>query len=346
MIYYFSGTGNAKNAAEWIGNIAMTKKINTHIYNIDRFEEIIIPSLEDGRTLIGFCFPTHGFGPAPLMLKFIVLFPALLNTDVFLLNTRAGLKLSKLYIPGISGLAQIVPAAILRSKGYRIVGMQPLDLPSNWISIHPGLRKKVYQSIFERCRRIINKFANNILTGKKAYKALLSIPIDLFISPISVGYYFIGRYAIAKTFIATNDCSNCGKCIEQCPLNAIKLKSNRPFWTYKCESCMRCMNNCPQRAIETAHAYTVFIWYFGLSIIVPFILYKAIGGNIFGLDKHSTLNVILFYLLEMIFFLIIVFTGYEILHKLLRYNFFNRIIKYTSLTSFKFWRRYKAPKQY
>ena len=27
IIYYFSGTGNAKNAAEWIGNIAMTKKI-------------------------------------------------------------------------------------------------------------------------------------------------------------------------------------------------------------------------------------------------------------------------------------------------------------------------------
>ncbi len=346
IIYYFSGTGNARNAAEWIGNIARTKGIATHICNIDRFEDIYIPELEDGKTLIGFCFPTHGFGPAPLMLKFISLFPSLPNADAFILNTRAGLKLSKLFVPGLSGLAQIVPAAILRLKGYRIVGMQPLDLPSNWISLHPGVKEKVKDSIYERCRGIINRFSNKLLSGKKVYKALISIPVDLAISPISLGYYFIGRYAIAKTFIATNDCNNCGLCIEQCPLEAIKLINNRPFWTYRCESCMRCMNGCPKRAIETAHLYTVIIWYLGTSFLIPYLLYKSMGGNIFGLDKTSTLNITLINLFEIIFFLIIVVLGYWILHKLLKYKFFNNLIKYTSLTKYKFWRRYKAPKDF
>lgn len=44
--------------------------------------------------------------------------------------------------PGLSGLALILPALMLRLKGYRIKGLRPLDLPSNWISLHPGLRGK------------------------------------------------------------------------------------------------------------------------------------------------------------------------------------------------------------
>ena len=344
VIYYFSGTGNAKSAAGWIGNVARERNINTHIINIDRYKEIRIPELREGKTLIGFCYPTHGFDPAPLMLKFIIEFPILKNCNVFLLNTRAGMKLSKLFLPGMSGLAQIIPAAILRAKGYKITGMQPMDLPSNWISLHPGLKQKVVDSIFERCKRISERFANRILSGKRVYKALLSLPIDLAVSPISVAYYFIGRYAIAKTFIATNDCTNCGKCIEQCPLNAIVLKGDKPFWTYRCESCMRCMNNCPERAIETAHAYTAIIWYLGLAVISPFILY-LLGFDFLSTDKFSTINSILYKMMEWIIFLFIVFAGYEILHKILRFNLINVIIKYTSLTKYEFWRRYKAPKQ-
>ncbi len=91
------------------------------------------------KTLVGFCSPTHGFNLPPIVLTFIRNFPKVKNKDAFILNTRGGMKLYKLFLPGLSGIAQLLPALMLSLKGFRIVGMQPLDLPSNWLILHPGL---------------------------------------------------------------------------------------------------------------------------------------------------------------------------------------------------------------
>ena len=343
IIYYFSGTGNAKNASIWIKEEAEKRGIKTHLINIDRFENVDVPEFT-GKTLIGFCSPTHGFNIPPIVLKFISNFPKIKNTDVFLLNTRGGLKLSKLFIPGLSGLAQIFPAIILWIKGFRVVGMQPLDLPSNWIILHPGLRQKVINSIYYRCKKIVDRFANNLFDGRKKYKALLSLPFDLAVAPIAVGYYFIGRFFLAKTMVATDACNQCEICIKQCPVKAIKMVNDIPFWTYKCESCMRCINNCPQRAIETAHGFSALMFYIGYGIIIPLLytLWKSL--NMGFVKSSSFISGQIIGILEWIIFILIVFLSYFILHYFLRFKFINRIIAYSSLSKYKFWRRYHPPK--
>ena len=87
IIYYFSGTGNAKNASLWILKVAEENGLKTQLINIDRFKTIDPPELT-GRTLIGFCSPTHGFNLPPIVLKFIRKFPKVNNADAFILNTR------------------------------------------------------------------------------------------------------------------------------------------------------------------------------------------------------------------------------------------------------------------
>ena len=343
IIYYFSGTGNAKNAAYWIKIVADQREVTTSIINIDRFDKIETPKTT-GKTLIGFCSPTHGFNLPPLMLKFILKFPKVKNADIFILNTRGGLKLSKLFLPGLSGLAQIFPALIMLLKGFRIVGMQPLDLPSNWIILHPGLKEKVINSMYERYKGIVEQFANKLLDGGKKYKALLSIPFDLAVAPIAVGYYFIGRFFLAKTLVASNDCNQCGLCVKQCPVNAIKMVEEKPYWTYQCESCMRCINNCPQRAIETAHGFSGLMLYIGYGFLIP--LFYSLWKNL-GIEFTKSTSFIsgqLIGILEWIIFILFVFLSYFILHYFLKFKFINRIITYTSLSKFKFWRRYHAPK--
>ena len=71
VIYYFSGTGNARRSSEWIAEVARTEGIKVHLVNIDRFENIAIPEIDQGRTLFGFAYPTHGFNAAPIMLRFL-----------------------------------------------------------------------------------------------------------------------------------------------------------------------------------------------------------------------------------------------------------------------------------
>lgn len=258
-IYYISGTGNARKSSYWIAEEAAKRGLKTVVQQIDRLENIIMPEFGE-KVLIGFAFPTHGFNAAPIMLRFIAGFPHGLCKEIFLLNTRAGMKLYKIFLPGLSGLATIVPAFILWLKGYKCIGFRPVDMPSNWIPIHPGLKTKVIESIINRCERIVRNFATKIFSGKKIYRGLFSIPVDLLISPISAGYYLAGRFFLSKTFIANYNCNNCGQCIRECPTESILLVRNRPYWKLTCESCMRCMNNCPQRAIESAHGMaTLFI---------------------------------------------------------------------------------------
>jgi len=345
IIYYFSGTGNARNAAHWIGEVADEMGMQILFINIDRFETIKYPEIE-GKTLIGFCFPTHGFNAPPLVLKFITKFPNVKNVDAFILNTRGGIKLSKAFIPGMSGLAQILPAFILMLKGFCITGMQPLDLPSNWLILHPGLREKVIVSIYKRCNRIVKKFGSRLLHGKRKYQALWSLPFDIFLIPVAIGYYIIGRFFLAKTLIATDACNSCRKCIKECPVKAIVEVKDRPFWTYRCESCMRCVNNCPQRAIETMHAFATGMILISLLIISPALTlllgylgaWKYFGSSFFTGQMWS--------LIYSLIYLIIIFISYGILHYLMRFRLVNKIITYTSLSTYRFWRRYKPPKDF
>jgi len=343
IIYYFSGTGNAKNASNWIIKVAEEQGIKTRLINLDRFEEIEYPDLTK-KTLIGFCSPTHGFNMPPIVLRFIRKVPRVRDTDAFILNTRGGLKLYKLFLPGLSGLAQIWPAFILSLKGFRIVGMQPLDLPSNWLILDPGLKNKVVNSIYMRCNGIVNDFALRILSGRRKFKALLSLPFDIAIIPISIGYYLIGRFFLAKTLIATDACDNCEKCVNQCPVEAIKMINDRPFWSYHCESCMRCVHSCHLRAIETTHTFSASLLIISSLVISPLLIATL---DRFGIGEWITRSLItenIWSLIYAFIFLVFVFISYRVLHFLMRYRLVNRIIAYTSFSKYKFWRRYKAPR--
>ena len=337
IIYYFSGTGNARQAAKWIIEEAMRIGIETQLIEITKSKSHNKVEVSSS-TLIGFCYPTHGFNAPQIILKTIWFFPQYGGQDVFLLNTRAGLKLSKIFIPGLSGLAQMLPALFLRLKGYRLVGFRPLDLPSNWIFFHPGLKEKVVKSIFKRCERITRKFAIKILRGDRVYRAWFDLPLDLAVSPISLAYYLIGRFSLAKTFFANSSCTGCGLCIKSCPLQAIRFIDNRPFWTFKCESCMRCINHCPNRAIETAHGFSFLIWWLIFSVI-PISLASLINRQLNFSLANSVLANWIYYGLG----LILIGLSYYGVHFLLRFKWINSVFKLTSLTAYKFWRRYKAP---
>jgi len=315
--------------------------LKTVVQQIDRLENIKMP-LPDEKPLIGFAFPTHGFNAAPIMLRFIAGFPSGLGREIFLLNTRAGMKLYKRFMPGLTGLALVVPAFIMWLKGYRCIGFRPVDLPSNWIPLHPGLRKKVIDSIFARCEPIVRNFANKILSAKKVYRGLLSLPVDLLLSPIALAYYVGGRFFLSKTFIANNKCNNCGICIKECPTSSIRLVMDRPYWKLTCESCMRCLNNCPQRAIEAAHGMaTLFI------ILITAVNTKLIMimMNAIGIQPYVWWWKITSQLVGIAVMVLMATLMYIIMHTAMAIKPVNSLVRFTSLTTLPFWRRYKYLKE-
>jgi ferredoxin len=337
IIYYFTGTGNALNVASWFKNVADERNIECTLVNIAEIDSYPIEAPPEN-ALVVIVSPVHGFNYPPIMLSFISHFPKG-KSDIILMNTRAGARIGKIVTPGLSGIAFYMAALFLKLKGYFINGMFPVDMPSNWLSFHPAFGKKTVLFLHEKMKTKVTKYANKILDGKKGYYALREIIQDIAISPVSLGYYFIGRFILAKTFYASASCDNCGICIAKCPVKAIILVNQRPFWKLTCESCMRCMCSCPKRSIETAH---------GFIIVVAFLFQWGIIRSLshFFPDIIASINPFLYnWVIQFILFLGLMVIFYRIMHFMMRFRWFNKLMVYTSLTYYRFWgKRYKALK--
>jgi Pyruvate/2-oxoacid:ferredoxin oxidoreductase delta subunit len=334
-IFYFSGTGNSKNVASWMASASALYNLKYSIHNI---AETDINSLQipDG-TVILFVSPVHGFNYPPVMLKFISRFPKGKN-KVILMDTRAGMLIGNFNLPGLSGATFLLSSLILKLKGYSISGIKSIDLPSNWMSLHPGLNAHTVKVLHEKNKKRVFDFAETIFSGKKSYIPWYEFLIDLIISPIAIGYYFAGRFMFAKSFYTSRDCNDCDLCIRNCPVKAIIKIDNRPFWTFRCESCMRCMSNCPKKSIETAHGFIIPFLLFSWTLTGLFFVY--FNRFFFVIPDNFIRSVI-----ETALFLLLLGIVHRILHYLMRFSFVERLMVYTSLTKYKFWgRRYKALK--
>jgi len=335
VIFYFSGTGNAKQVAGWFSEFAAKRNIASRIYDISKIE---IGALEpiNNNSLIIIISPVHGFNYPKITLDFIMHFPAGKN-KIVLMNTRAGMKIGSFVTPGLTGIAFILSSLLLKRKGYKIAGQIPFDMPSNWISIHPALRENAVKFIHQKNYARAEKHAEKIFSGKNDFLALRDLIQDILIAPVSLGYYLVGRFAFAKTFYASNKCDNCDICIKQCPVKAIEKINNRPYWTFNCESCMKCMNSCPKRAIETAHGLFI-ITIFLISTLSSLILTPLLPENFF----NDSIRFIIVNSVFMAFLWIL----YRAQHLVIGKKFIGKLILLTSLTYYKFWGRYKSIPDY
>lgn len=329
-LFYFSGTGNAKRIALWFSAFAAKRNIRCQLYNISKTEIDSMDAAEPD-VLCMIISPVHGFNFPKITLHFIEHFPKGKN-NIILMNTRAGMRIGRWVTPGLTGVAFLLSSFLLKRKGYKIKGQIPFDMPSNWISIHPVLGKKTVAFLHAKNYSRAEKYAAKIFSGKPVFPAYRDLVQDILISPVSLAYYLVGRFAFAKSFYASPKCDHCDICIKTCPVNAITHVNGRPFWTFKCESCMKCMNFCPQQAIETAHG--LFIAIIILNGFITFLLYKNLLHFIQpGFARFLVSNLVFFILL---------WVSYQLQHQLLRIKFFGKLISLFSLTHYKFWGRYKS----
>ncbi len=70
IVFYFSGTGNAKLVSEWIVEEALNMNIEAKVYCISDIKNINEIRFHES-SLVGFCYPTHGFNAPPNIIKFI-----------------------------------------------------------------------------------------------------------------------------------------------------------------------------------------------------------------------------------------------------------------------------------
>lgn len=343
-IFYLSGTGNTLQVALWMAETMTRKGTSTTTRAIEqaRPDEELSSTAE----YLGIGMPTHGFTLPWAMLKFLLRLPRGKNKKAFVFATRAGAKYGPIpgYPPGIAGSSIFIASLVLALKGYRVQGMMSLNMPSNWMSLHTGLRADIVETIHKRSRPRAEAFIEKILEGKRILingNIIYEFIWALALAPISAGYLFLGRFFLAKLFFANHNCTGCGICAANCPTGSIAMygkNSPRPYWSLTCESCMRCMGFCPNKAIEAGHSWGALLYYVLMEIPVSLVLLHLFL-------KHYPILTEISKLLQWLIFIIYYFTcliaGYYMFWLLIKIPVVNRFFTYTTFTHI--YRRYHSP---
>jgi NAD-dependent dihydropyrimidine dehydrogenase PreA subunit len=337
LIYFMSGTGNSYRAASWLAQEAHSRGVRTTLvpYNqADPHTEIKLGEQQ----VVGLVFPTHGFTTPWGMLKLAWRIPRRRGTPFFVMATRGAARPFGLLMPGMMGTAAHLLASILILKGYHLVGLQGLDMPSNWTAMYPALSEANVAPIERRARVKTIRFMQALLRVEPRLGGWLELALGLLLLPVSLAYLLMGRLVLGKLFFASYKCDNCGVCLANCPNQAIKLWGGRPYWTYRCESCMRCMAYCPKQAVEAGWSLGVG-FYFLATYPAAWLLLDWLARQMPALAvlNHGALALLLQY-------------GYSLLAVFLAYGLFSLLVRipavnkaFTVTTPTRYYRRHRAP---
>jgi len=263
------------------------------------------------------------------------------DTPAMVVATRAGSRIGPTYTPGVEGSAIYLVALILALKGYRIRVAAGVDMPTNWISLHPGLAPTTVAGIVARAETKVAGLMDIVLSGNRRLAGWGNLVFGLLVAPLSAAYMLVGRFCLGKLFFASDRCNSCGLCAEYCPNQAIRMRGRgsrrRPYWTFHCESCMRCMGFCPTQAVEASHLLAVGLFYLAAAIpttaLVAWVIARApLLGFLSGTPRL---------LLDSIFIIIAVGLAYPILHFVQGFGWVNRFLTLFTLTHY--YRRYREP---
>lgn len=133
-------------------------------------------------------------------------------------------------------------------KHLRYMGTAQIIMPENYIAMFNAPQKEQARSIVEQAEPALQKALAQVRAGQE-FSPLRDTLYDRFMSG-SVNPAFYRFFVKADAFRATDACIGCGKCVELCPLNNIRLENGKPVWGKHCTHCMACICDCPKEAIE------------------------------------------------------------------------------------------------
>ena len=339
-LYYYSGTGNSYRVTAWMADVARAEGSAVTVLPIASARPREVRAEES--SLLGVVMPTHGFTAPWPVLRFALELPRGRGKHAIVVATRAGAKIGSRYAPGFEGSATSLVAAILALKGYVVRGTVAVDMPSNWIELHPGLSPSTVAGIVARAKPKATAFASAILAGQRRFGSWIVVLLGLLLLPVSLAYLLLARFFLAKLLFASEQCTGCGLCAQHCPNGAIEMRGSSdraiPFWTFRCESCMRCMAYCPPRAVEANWALGVAAYLVSAAIpTAAVVAWLAARSRVLAVVGWTP-----GWVLGSIWPIPILGLLYRVVYPLLRKGWVNRL--FTRATPTHYYRRYHEPK--
>ncbi len=230
MIYYFSGTGNSRYAAEKLARLT-----DDTCVDIASIYKGSAKSVEGKRDVTGFVFPVYYSG-LPEMVKRFASHPQIRQTlgrYVFCVIT-------------CGADAAAADEMLERALGRNVDLSVSLKMPDNYVIAYDPSDSAKAKEILRRADAKLEKTAQAVISEGRYKKTSLKKK-----TLTRVMYPFYGVFRTTLLYRADGNCTGCGLCERVCPDRAIELKNGRPVWVQKrCQHCTACINRCPAKAIQ------------------------------------------------------------------------------------------------
>lgn len=233
MILYFSGTGNSKYVAKRIG-----KEIDDEVINL--FEKIKnhdfseIPSSRPWVIVV----PTYAWKIPHIVQKWIENTAFTGSHDMYFIMTCGG---------SIGNAGKYLDE-LCKKKNMNYRGCMGITMPENYIALFSTPTQEKALQIINQAEPVIDQAITYIKKGDTLPQINISFKDNM--SSGIVNDLFYPLFVHARKFYATDACVSCGKCVNICPLNNVRMDNGKPVWGKDCTHCMACICHCPKEAIE------------------------------------------------------------------------------------------------
>jgi ferredoxin/flavodoxin len=243
LILYESCTGNTELGVEVIRR---TLDKEGHHCAVQRYRDSEPGGLE-GYDLYCFATPIQSFAPLATTYRFIKSMPKLQGRPAFIFTTGGGWR----------GVAHRMMAGALRRKGMTVLGARMLACPDNWPIGRSFDRHFFDHFTFPRKKSLKKTQTFAVEMVNRAYRhrdgiKVKQTPHILWPTPTMPLGFFAVRGMLARGYgkrtVDAEACTQCGICVETCPVGAVRL-AGLPSFDDTCIGCWACFNNCPEQAI-------------------------------------------------------------------------------------------------
>lgn len=226
MIYYFSGTGNSKYAAEKLA-----------VKTDDR--AVSIADVMNGKAEItaecrtGIVFPVYFWGVPEIVKRFASEIKNQLGDYVYCVITCGA---------DTGGAAQILEKELGRDFDYSF----SLRMPDNYVIMYDPCTQEKAKKFLSHADKELDGICEDInarrVRSEKSFQRTVKS---------AVLYKFYNPFRITSKFFADDKCISCGQCARLCPDGAIEMQNGKPVWIKsKCQHCTACINRCPVQSIQ------------------------------------------------------------------------------------------------
>jgi NAD-dependent dihydropyrimidine dehydrogenase PreA subunit len=237
-LLYFSGTGNTKWLAKTLSFFLKKQGEEVSLFKLENDIEF---EPKDFDTII-VAHPVYGAHvPRLVSEKVPILIPG--NIPVTIIATYG-------FVNALGYFAEKKALGRYIYSYYNVKMFNNISTPKMKTGIKPLEKRSLSKA---RLIRKIEKIGTSIIQGKHTIEGIgpqLLVGIKIrkaFREGLHNHYQTLG--------VNPERCTNCGKCVRDCPTHSIIQEGNDFTFHATCTACMRCYNNCPTQAITINGVY-------------------------------------------------------------------------------------------